>query len=117
VRALVVLDMLKDFVDGCFVFSNDAHEPADPELGVWGGHAMAGTPGAQVIEALEPQAGPREPVSPKRVYGAFDGTALDERLRSLGVGEEDALAHLHSVYGARIAALDELVAEAPAAAA
>ena len=36
------------------VFSNDAHEPGDPELRVWGEHAMAGTPEAQVIPQLEP---------------------------------------------------------------
>jgi nicotinamidase-related amidase len=134
VRALIVIDMLKDFVDGALanppaqqivaplqrllaharstgwvvVFSNDAHEPGDPELAVWGEHAMAGTPGAQVIEALAPQPGPRELVSPKRAYGAFDGTGLDEQLRSLGV-DEVVLAcqhtHIcvrHSAYGALI---------------
>src|SRR5579883_809679 len=65
------------------VFSNDAHEPGDPELRIWGEHAMAGDPGAQVVAALEPQPGARELVSPKRAYGAFDGTGLDERLRAL----------------------------------
>ena len=181
-RALIVIDMLRDFVDGelanprarqivgplqrllahardsgwVVAFSNDAHEPGDPELRVWGEHAMAGTPGAQVIEALEPRPGPRELVSPKRVYGAFDGTGLDEQLRALGadevvlagqhthicvrhcaygalirgyritvprdavcafegVDEEDALAYLSSVYGARITTVDELVAERAAA--
>jgi len=74
-RALIIVDMLDDFVDGklanpraqaiigplqrllaharsdgwVVVFSNDAHEPDDPELRVWGEHAMAGTPGAGVI--------------------------------------------------------------------
>ena len=62
------------------VFSNDAHQPSDPELRVWGEHAMAGTPGAEVIAELAP-AGEREFVSPKRSYGAFDGTGLDERLQ------------------------------------
>ena len=67
------------------VFSNDAHHPDDPELKVWGEHAMEGTPGAQVIPALEPRDG--DIISPKRGYGAFDGTGLDEQLRELGVGE------------------------------
>jgi len=183
-RALIVIDMLDDFVAGALanpraqqivaplqrllthgrsagwvvVFSNDAHEPDDPELAVGGEHAMAGTPGAQVIEALAPRPGPRELVSPKRAYGAFDGTGLDEQLRSLGVDEvvlagqhthicvrhsaygalirgyriivprdavctfqgvdeEDALAYLRSVYGAKITTVDDLVAEPAAAAA
>src|SRR5919201_1616924 len=90
VKALVVIDMLDDFVDGALanpraraivaplqrileharregwvvVFSNDAHQPGDPELKVWGEHAMAGSPGAQVISELLPQPGERELISP-----------------------------------------------------
>lgn len=59
------------------VFSNDAHQPGDPELKVWGEHAMADTPGARVIEALAPQVGERELISPKRAYGASITTADD----------------------------------------
>lgn len=175
-KALIIADMLEDFADGALanpraqaivgplqrllgharregwivVFSNDAHQPGDPELKIWGEHAMAGDPGAQVIAALEPHPGDREFVSPKRVYGAFDGTDLDERLRALGVDEvvltgqhthicvrhssygalirgyeitipsdavcafegvdeREALEYLHSVYGARITAVEELI--------
>ncbi|HJW76199.1 MAG TPA: isochorismatase family cysteine hydrolase [Thermoleophilia bacterium] len=112
-KALVIIDMLNDFVDGSLanpraqsivlalkrlleharregwvvVFSNDAHEAGDPEMAVWGEHAMAGTPGAQVIPALEPRPGERELVSPKHYYGAFDDTGLEEQLRALGVDE------------------------------
>src|SRR5262245_16523174 len=105
-KALVIVDMLDDFVTGALanpraeplaqllaharadagwvvVFSNDAHEPSDPELRVWGEHALAGSPGAQVVAELEPQPGPAEIVSPKRAYGAFDGTGLDEQLKAL----------------------------------
>jgi nicotinamidase-related amidase len=103
-RALIIVDMLNDFVDGklanpkaqaiigplqrllaqardegwVVVFSNDAHQPDDPELRVWGEHAMAGTREAEVTPQLAPREG--EIVSPKRVYGAFDFTGLDERL-------------------------------------
>jgi nicotinamidase-related amidase len=130
VKALIVLDMLDDFVHGALanpraqgiippiqrllahardegwvvVFSNDAHHPDDPELRVWGEHAMAGTPGARVIAELEPLDG--ELISPKRGYGAFDGTGLDEQLRSNGVDEvvlTGQHAHIcvrHSAYGA-----------------
>jgi len=129
-RALIIVDMLNDFVDGklanpkaqaiveplqrllaharedgwVVVFSNDAHHSDDPELKVWGEHAMAGTPGADVIPQLAPREG--EIVSPKRDYGAFDGTGLDEQLKELG-GDEVVIAgqhtHIcvrHSSYGA-----------------
>jgi nicotinamidase-related amidase len=134
-KALVIVDMLDDFVTGALanphaeriveplsrlleharadpewvvVFSNDAHDPSDPELRVWGAHAMAGTPGAQVIAELEPQPGAREIVSSKRAYGAFDGTGLDEQLRALGVdevvicGQHTHICVRHSAYGALI---------------
>ena len=181
-KALIVVDMLNDFVVGelanprsqqivepiqrllgharragwVVVFSNDAHGPDDPELRVWGEHAMAGTVGAQVIEELRPEPGEHEIISPKHAYGAFDGTGLDEQLRALGVDEvviagqhthicvrhssygalirgyaitvprdavcafegvdeEEALDYLRSVYGARIATVDDLIA-APAVA-
>lgn len=177
-KALVIIDMLDDFVDGALanpraqqivaplqrllarareqgwvvVFSNDAHQPGDPELKVWGEHAMVGSPGARVIEALTPQVGEREFVSPKRAYGAFDNTGLDEKLRALGVDEvilagqhthicvrhssygalirgyeitiprdavcafegvdeDDAVDYLHSIYGATITTVDELVTD------
>lgn len=129
-RALVIVDMLNDFVDGklanpkaqaiieplqrllahareegwVVVFSNDAHEPDDPELRVWGEHAMAGTPEAEVIPQLAPREG--EIISPKRGYGAFDGTGLDEQLTERGVdevvvtGQHTHICVRHSSYGA-----------------
>jgi nicotinamidase-related amidase len=133
-KALVIIDMLDDFVHGALanpraqmiisplqqllthargegwavVFSNDAHQPGDPELKVWGEHAMAGTTGAQVIAELEPILGELEFVSPKRTYCAFDGTDLDARLRALGVdevvlaGQHTHICVLHTSYGALI---------------
>jgi nicotinamidase-related amidase len=103
--ALIVLDMLHDFVHGALanerslrivpviagladearargwpvVFANDAHLPGDFEERVWGAHAMAGTPGARVIDELAPRAG--DLVLPKRVYSAFHETGLDAFLR------------------------------------
>jgi len=134
VKALVVVDMLDDFVGGALanprarsvvgpiqsllaharaqgwivVFSNDAHHPEDPELKVWGPHAMAGDPGAEVIDDLRPEPSERELVSPKRAYGAFDGTGLDEQLRALGVdevvvvGQHTHICVRHTSYGALI---------------
>jgi nicotinamidase-related amidase len=131
-RALIIVDMLNDFVDGklanpkaqviiaplqrllqharddgwVVVFSNDAHRPDDPELRIWGEHAMAGTPEAQVIPQLAPREG--EIVSPKRVYGAFDFTGLDEQLQERRVeevvvtGQHTHICVRHSSYGALI---------------
>jgi nicotinamidase-related amidase len=129
-RALIIVDMLEDFVDGelanpraqaiveplqrllehareagwVVVFSNDAHQPGDPELKIWGEHAMAGTPGAQVIAAIEPREG--EIISPKQHYGAFDETGLTEQLKERGVdevvitGQHTHICVRHSSYGA-----------------
>jgi len=138
-KALVIVDMLKDFVDGSLanpraqriveplqrllahareegwvvVFSNDAHRPGDPELKVWGEHAMEGTPGAEVIGEIEPRAG--EIISPKRHYGAFDETGLTEQLRERGVdevvitGQHTHICVRHSSYGALKAGFDVTV--------
>jgi nicotinamidase-related amidase len=132
VKALIIIDMLKDFVDGALanpraqailpslqrlleharregwvvVFSNDAHELGDRELEIWGEHAMAGTPGAQVVEQLQPEPGLGDLVVPKRLYGAFDGTDLDRSLRARGVdevvlaGQHTHICVRHTSYGA-----------------
>ena len=108
--AVIVLDVLNDFVTGEIaaeraeniipalrdellpaarehgvpvIYANDAHRPEDFELEVWGEHAMAGTQGAEVIDELEPAA--EDHVFDKRFYDAFEGTGLDQHLRSLGV--------------------------------
>jgi nicotinamidase-related amidase len=104
--AVLVLDMLADFTSGTLanpataqiiepiaallraarerddwlvIYGNDAHQPGDFELGVFGEHAMAGTPGAAVIDQLAPQAG--DLVIPKRYYSAFTQTDLDATCR------------------------------------
>jgi nicotinamidase-related amidase len=142
-KALVIVDMLDDFVTGALanpdaqriveplsrllehargdddwvvVFSNDAHDPSDPEMRVWGEHALAGTPGAQVISELEPQPGRTEIISPKRHYGAFDGTGLDAQLKALGVdevvvaGQHTHICVRHSSYGAFVRGYRVIVA-------
>jgi len=107
--AVLVIDMLNDFVTGKLrceradrivprlerllegartsgipvVYSGDAHLPEDFELRVWGEHAMAGTEGAEVIPELAPRDGDHE--IPKRTYSAFHETGLDPLLRGLGV--------------------------------
>ncbi|MER2369265.1 isochorismatase family cysteine hydrolase [Photorhabdus laumondii] len=135
-KALIVIDMLNDFVTGALaneadamkivpvikrlidharghrdwlvVYANDAHRADDREMSIWGRHAMAGTSGANVIEALAPVGADREIVSPKRFYGAFDGTDLEEVFKAYGVtevvltGQHTHCCVRHTAYGAFI---------------
>ncbi|MDE9429704.1 cysteine hydrolase family protein [Xenorhabdus bovienii] len=114
-KALIVIDMLNDFVTGVLaneedamkmtpsiqrmikharnnpdwlvIYANDAHRADDREMEIWGKHAMAGTWGADVIDELAPIGMEREIVSPKRFYNAFDGTDLEDVLAQYGVTE------------------------------
>lgn len=108
--ALIVIDMLNDFVDGVLanppakeiigpiarlaeqarstrqwvvVYANDAHLATDVELQVFPPHAMEGTAGAMVIDDLRPQQG--DVVVPKRFYSAFTESALQGRLGAFDV--------------------------------
>lgn len=132
-KALIIVDMLNDFYSGVLnnemhaskivpviarlidharanpdwllVYSNDAHRADDAEIAIWGPHAMAGTRGADVIDALKPIGAAREIVSPKRFYGAFDETGLHEILQSYGVtdvvivGQHTHCCVRHTSYG------------------
>jgi nicotinamidase-related amidase len=129
--AVIVIDMLVDFVTGALansraeriiapiadltagarergwpvIYSSDAHLPGDPEERVWGPHALAGTPGAQVIPELAPREGDLE--SPKRFYSAFHETGLDAYLRARGV-DTVILAGQHTHICVRHSAADAL---------
>lgn len=107
--ALLVVDMLYDFVDGAFAGSSaralvaavaaavdraraldmpvvyvcDAHQPDDPEFAVFPPHALAGTRGADVVAELAPR--PGDPVVRKRRYSGFFETDLEAVLRARGV--------------------------------
>lgn len=108
--AILVVDMLNDFVTGALkcdrglaivtatakllrearkndvavIFCNDAHiKGIDQEFKVWGEHAVAGTPGAEVIPELE--LCDKDYVVPKRRYSGFFHTDLDLLLRELGI--------------------------------
>ena len=108
--AILVVDMLNDFVTGAqacdrgkaivpktaellksarknnipVVFCNDAHlKGIDHELKLWGDHAIAGTPGAQVIPELE--LCEKDYVVPKRRYSGFFRTDLELLLQELGI--------------------------------
>ena len=139
-KALIVVDMLNDFVTGALgnearamqivpsirrlidharadeewlvVYANDAHRADDREIAVWGRHAMAGTPGAAVIDALAPVGADREIVCPKRYYGAFDGTDLEDTFIDYDVtdviltGQHTHCCIRHTAYGAFLAGYD-----------
>ena len=108
--AILVVDMLNDFVTGALgcdrardivpataelldaarkagvpvIFCNDAHlKGIDRELKLWGDHAIAGTPGAEVIPELGLCGS--DYVVPKRRYSGFFQTDLDILLKELGV--------------------------------
>ena len=108
--AVIVIDMLNDFVTGPIsdprvnhiieplstlcekarkagipvVYANDCHTPEiDKEFKIWPAHAVAGTKGAEVIEALKPRKG--DYVIPKKTYSAFFETPMELVLRELGV--------------------------------
>lgn len=108
--AILVVDMLNDFVTGALgcdrgraivpataqlldaareagvpvIFCNDCHRKGiDRELKLWGDHAIAGTPGAEVIPELK--LCDKDYVVPKRRYSGFFQTDLDILLKELGV--------------------------------
>jgi nicotinamidase/pyrazinamidase len=111
-RALVVVDMIEDFVreGGALycgptmanvvtvierelarargmgepvVYLTDNHLPDDAEFQVFPPHAIAGSKGAQIVPEVSPAEG--DVVIPKRRYSGFFGTDLDITLRERGV--------------------------------
>ena len=112
-KALVVVDMLNDFVrpgaplevpetrailpalrrrirkarrDGeLVVYVCDSHRKDDPEFTRmgWPAHAVEGTPGAGVVSTIAPE--PGDVVVEKRTYSGFYGTPLHFVLRRYGI--------------------------------
>ena len=109
--AILVVDMLNDFVSGKLkcdraqriipnlrklaatarkvdvpvIYCNDSHLKSDFELKVWGEHSMKGTKGAEIIPELRAVKG--DYVLDKRTYSCFFETALDTVLRAHDVRE------------------------------
>lgn len=75
------------------IYVNDAHLPTDPELDIWGEHAMKGSNGAETVPKLEPHE--QDVVLEKRFYDAFYETGLDSYLRFLKI-DTVILAGLHT---------------------
>ena len=94
---------------GSIVFSNDAHDPIRSRVARLGRARSRRHPG----RSRHPRAGAAtgraaRSSRPKRAYGAFDGTGLDEQLQALGVeevvicGQHTHICVRHSAYGALI---------------
>jgi nicotinamidase-related amidase len=80
-----IADLVRRFrVAGAhIVFTQDTHRDGDPEFAIWPVHAVEGTHGWQIVDALHPL--PEDTVLRKPRYDAFYGTALDHLLRQWGV--------------------------------
>lgn len=103
--AVVVVDMLNDFVYGKIkceraipmiprtgeiadaarsagipvLYANDSHMRRDFEIYRWGEHAMRGTRGARVIKELKPRK--KDTQIPKTTYSSFFNTRLERELK------------------------------------
>lgn len=110
-KGIIVVDMIHDFIDGKLgsegaqairedmaafldearaadipiVYVHDAHIEEDPEMAVWGEHAMAGTKGSEIDPMVSPE--PHDTVMPKHFYDAFNDTVLHNILRAKDVDE------------------------------
>ena len=112
-KALIIVDMLRDFIEegapmevpaGRWIVENIAgeiryarekgrpiificqsHGKDDPDFDARPPYAVKGTPGAEVIEALEPQAG--DQVVLKTGYSGFFRTNLEKILDELDIDE------------------------------
>ncbi|MGH2375334.1 MAG: cysteine hydrolase family protein, partial [bacterium] len=68
-------------------YTQDTHQPGDPEFPIWGEHVLEGTWGWQIVDALRPAAGNGGAVRviQKLRYDGFFGTSLDHELRLAGI--------------------------------
>ncbi|MEN2974594.1 MAG: isochorismatase family cysteine hydrolase [Candidatus Caldarchaeales archaeon] len=61
------------------IYTQDWHQKDDPEFGIWGRHAVAGSWEAEIIDELKPR---EEEIMVKKLrYDGFYGTYLDDLLR------------------------------------
>ncbi|WP_018291289.1 cysteine hydrolase family protein [Verrucomicrobium sp. 3C] len=128
-EAVIVVDMLVDFVRGKLatgreaalieplarllaaaraadrpvIYVGDAHLPHDFELRLWGEHAMRGSDGARIVAELTPEKD--DYLFEKRSYSAFFESGLDSLLRSRDV-DALVLTGLHTHICIRHSAAD-----------
>ncbi len=88
-RARAVVPALKKRIDEAHaagvpvVYVIDEHEPDDPDLDLWGTHAVKGTPGTEVWQDLAPESGDR--IVRKASYSAFYESNLTSVLDELKI--------------------------------
>lgn len=142
---ILVMDMLNDFIYGRLksararkiipkikylldfarrknipiFYCNDEHLFSDPEITVWGIHAMKGTKGAEVIQDIRPTY--NDLMIPKRGYSAFDKSRLEKALKAtyngkgpttiIMTGIHTHICVKHSTYDAFTRGYDTIIAE------
>ena len=65
------------------IYATDAHTPTDKELRKWPPHSMAGTPQAEIVDALTPQ--PGDVVWGKQTYSPFLNPEFGQMLEERGI--------------------------------
>ena len=117
-KALIIVDMLNDFVDekgalycgdtarsiipfiqerltsyrnrkNLVIYLQDSHDEDDKEFEKFPSHCVAGTWGNEIIPELAPK--PRENVVPKKRFSGFFGTDLEGILDSAGVEDVEVV--------------------------
>ncbi len=128
-HAVIIVDVLNDFVEGLVgsphaitviepcqklieaarecavpvIYTNDAHVEGDLEMAIWGPHAMKGSEGGEVFDAIAPLDG--DIVIEKHNYSGFFNTELDATLKDLGV-DSLVVAGLYSNICCRLTCID-----------
>ncbi|MCJ7774129.1 MAG: cysteine hydrolase [Desulfobacterales bacterium] len=111
-KALIVIDMLNDFIDekgvlfcgadardkisfikqriqayrdndDLVIYMTDSHDEDDKEFDKFQKHAVTGTWGNEIIRELTP--GPMDKVIPKKRYSSFYGTGLEKVLKDSNI--------------------------------
>lgn len=125
VRAKMIIPKIKYLLDFArrknipIFYCNDEHLLSDPEIRVWGAHAMKGTKGAKVIQDIKPTN--NDLMIPKRGYSAFDDSRLEKALKStyngrgpttiIMTGIHTHICIKHSTYDAFRRGYDTIIAE------
>ena len=128
-KAMLIVDMIHDFVDGKFgsegarkivdkmaekveefrkrgvvVYLKDSHKEEDNEIKIWGEHAMRGTWGSEIVEELAPKE--EDIVVEKTTYDGFLFTGLRDILKNKNVDEvfivgvATDICVMHTAFGA-----------------
>ncbi|BAL80746.1 cysteine hydrolase family protein [Caldisericum exile] len=112
-KALIIVDMLKDFVydwgtlriNGAkdiipyihqlktqfkkenfpVIYLADSHDKYDKEFEIWPPHCVEGTEGAEVVDELKPDES--DIIIKKKTYSGFFKTELEETLKKLNIDE------------------------------